>query len=193
MIRSRFKQWAGAAIPSHLYPAVYAIASGLALAVLVLFWQRTDVVLFSLDGPGRWLTIGITLLAWSGFFWGAWSLGSRGFDPLGLAPIKDNLRGRTPRPTGLAIRGPYRYVRHPLYFFVLVAFWATPRLTADALLTNALFTLWIVVATRWEERDLVAQFGDAYRRYQATVPMLLPLPLGRAGATTALLEAPADR
>ena len=80
----------------------------------------------------------------------------------------------------MAIRGPYRYVRHPLYFFVLLAIWSVPLLTTDILLSNILFTAWIIVSTRWEERDLVVQFGDAYRRYQADIPMLFPLSLGRA-------------
>ena len=78
------------------------------------------------------LALGVkAILAAAGFFWGAWSLGSEGFDPLGLSPIRKRLRGNDSQSQGLAIRGPYRYVRHPLYFFVLVAFWSVPRLTAD--------------------------------------------------------------
>ena len=190
MIRRGFKRRASAVIPPHYYPAVYAVASGLALGALVIFWQRTDEVLYRLEGPARWLTTGLSLLAAAGFFWGAWSLGAGGFDPLGLSPIRARLRGKDSQPQGLAIRGPYRYVRHPLYFFVLLAFWSVPRLTTDVLLSNALFTAWIVLATRWEERDLVVQFGDAYRRYQAAVPMLLPLPLQRAGSRRRELASP---
>ena len=174
MIRRGFKRRVSAAIPAHVYPAVYAIVSGVALVILVVFWQRTDDVLFQLTGAARWLCSGLSLLAAVGFFWGARSLGKGGFDPLGLSPIRKRLRGDDSQPEKLAIRGPYRYVRHPLYFFVLLAFWATPRVTADVLLSNLLFTAWIVVATYWEERDLAAQFGDAYLRYRNEVPMLVP-------------------
>ncbi|NLH50274.1 MAG: isoprenylcysteine carboxylmethyltransferase family protein [Myxococcales bacterium] len=179
MIRRKFKRWASSFIPAYFYPSVYAIASGVALALLVVFWQRTDETLFTLTGPVRWLPTGLSLLAAAGFFWGAWSLGKGGFDPLGLSPLRAHLHGKTNQPEGLAIQGPYRLVRHPLYFFVLIAFWSVPALTTDMLLSNVLFTAWIVVATRWEERDLVAQFGAAYRRYQEDVPMLLPFSFRR--------------
>ncbi len=72
--------------------------------------------------------------------------------------------------------GAYRFVRHPLYLFMILLIWSTPRFSTDQLLFNVLWTLWIVVGTRLEERDLVADFGDTYRRYQVSVPMLLPHP-----------------
>ena len=52
--------------------------------------------------------------------------------------------------------------------------WAYPYLTADRLLFNVMFTLWISIGTVLEERDLVAVFGHAYRDYQNKVPRLLP-------------------
>jgi len=72
------------------------------------------------------------------------------------------------------VRGPYRWVRHPLYLFCLLMIWAYPHMTMDRVLFNVLFTVWIVVGTVLEERDLVVAFGDSYREYQRKVPMLLP-------------------
>lgn len=65
-------------------------------------------------------------------------------------------------------------MRHPLYLFTLVMIWSCPDLTADRLLFDVLWTAWIFGATRLEERDLVRDFGDLYREYQARVPMLVP-------------------
>jgi protein-S-isoprenylcysteine O-methyltransferase Ste14 len=65
-------------------------------------------------------------------------------------------------------------VRHPLYFFVIVAIWACPALSLDRILLGVLCTFWIAAGAMLEERDMVAQFGDAYRAYQRKVPMLLP-------------------
>ena len=53
-------------------------------------------------------------------------------------------------------------------------FWTCPDMTYDRLLFNLAWTCWIVVGSILEERDLVAEFGDAYVRYQQKVPMLLP-------------------
>ncbi|MBA4804237.1 MAG: isoprenylcysteine carboxylmethyltransferase family protein [Brevundimonas sp.] len=83
----------------------------------------------------------------------------------------------------LASTGPYSRMRHPQYVgFVLVMFgfllqWPT-------LLTLIMFP--ILVVTYWrlalaEEKAVLAEFGDAYRRYKAVTPAFLP----RLGAPAA--------
>lgn len=76
----------------------------------------------------------------------------------------------------LAVTGPYAHVRHPQYVgFVLIMFgfllqWPT-------LLTLAMFPVlvWMYLRlARAEERDMVAEFGDAYLRYAERVPAFVP-------------------
>jgi protein-S-isoprenylcysteine O-methyltransferase Ste14 len=107
-----------------------------------------------------------------GFYWGTKALGF--FDPYGIRAIKYRLRGKKPKEIPLTISGPYRFVRHPLYFFVLLMIWSNPYLTLDRLLFNVLWTTWICLGAFLEERDLVADFGEAYGEYKRKVPMLLP-------------------
>jgi protein-S-isoprenylcysteine O-methyltransferase Ste14 len=159
-------------VPSPYYAAVYSVASGMALLLLVVLWQLSDVTLLTAGGGLRRVLGGVFVAAGVGFLWAVRSLGS--FDTFGLEPIKAHLRGTEPRDLPLAIRGPYRWVRHPLYGLLLVLLWSCPDLTADRLLLNSLFTLWIVVGAHLEERDLVRAFGERYRVYQRQVPMLLP-------------------
>lgn len=172
MVRSSFRAWMAGVIPPRYHRAIYAIASGVVLTLVVALWQSTGNYVLVLQGPGRWVAQGAAVVAIALFVWGALAL--RGFDGFGLAPIKAYLHGSTEQPPVFVVRGPYRWVRHPWYLCVLMLIWSCPGLTTDRLLFNVLWTAWIVVGTRLEERDLVNEFGDAYVNYRRKVPMLIP-------------------
>jgi len=184
MIRRGARQCIARRVPAAHVPALYSIASGVTLFALVLLWQPTTQHLFHLHGPARWLSACLAVLAIVGFAWGAQAL--RGFDPFGILPLQASVGGGAPPSAAFVAAGPYRYVRHPLYLCMLLLIWSTPRLTTDQLLFNLLWSAWIVVGTKLEERDLLADFGPTYRQYQLSVPMLIPSPrlFGRRGPPT---------
>lgn len=179
MMRTSFRNRLSSIMPVHYHPAVYSIASGVALITLVIFWQTSQTVLFRVSGLFQLVPRAISLFAILGFIRGVQALGS--FDPFGRTPIMVRLRGRQLRPSKFTLRGPYLWMRHPLYFFMLVLIWSTPVIKTDRLLFNVLWTAWIIIGSYLEERDLAAEFGEKYRQYQKTVPMLLPWkgPTGR--------------
>jgi protein-S-isoprenylcysteine O-methyltransferase Ste14 len=177
MVRKIFQRRLKAIVPESCHGAVYAIASGAALLTLLVFWQPTDTTLFSVHGPFRWLFRGATFGAILGFLWGVRALDS--LDAFGVRPIKAAIKGKILKPASLSIGGPYKWVRHPLYVFVVVLLWSYPDLTADRFLLNVLWTIWIYIGAVFEERDLVSAFGEAYRKYQRQVPMFLPLRIPR--------------
>jgi protein-S-isoprenylcysteine O-methyltransferase Ste14 len=173
MTRAGFRRRLSRRVPEAFHGALYSVASGAALLPLVLLWQESPQLLAEADGPVRTLLRGLFLLALVGFVWGVGALGS--FDAFGLRQVRRHVRRERPPETPFSVRGPYRWVRHPLYFFALVLFWTYPVWTADRLLFNVLWTGWVWLGTVLEERDLVRTFGEPYREYQRRVPMLLPL------------------
>ncbi|MEX1309809.1 MAG: isoprenylcysteine carboxylmethyltransferase family protein [Candidatus Sulfomarinibacteraceae bacterium] len=177
MVRRSVRERLSLLMPAYAHGAMYSIASGLTLLGVVVLWQPTELVVFQVDGPVRWLLRVCFIAAVLSFGWAIRALGS--FDGFGVGPVKAHLRGRPVRELPLTIRGPYRWVRHPLYTMVLVMIWSSPDLTGDRLLFNLAWTLWIVIGSTLEERDLVEAFGDDYIRYQQAVPMLLPWRLPR--------------
>jgi hypothetical protein len=70
---------------------------------------------------------------------------------------------------------------HPLYVGWLFAFWMTPMMTLAHLFFSIATTAYILLAIRFEERDLVREHGYAYDEYRRSVPMLVPY-LGNRGA-----------
>ena len=68
----------------------------------------------------------------------------------------------------------YNYVRHPIYFGLLIGFWTVPVMSQSGLLFSIYMTVYIVVGTYLEERNLVKSFGSEYEYYQERVPMLIP-------------------
>ncbi len=173
MVRKSFRQRLARSLPTEYEGAVYAIASGIALLALMVLWQKSALTLTAPGGVFRWLFYITYLLSFAGFIWGSRALGV--FDPYGLRPILGRLRGKKPRRMSFVVKGPYRWVRHPLYLFMILMIWSCPDLTADRLLFNGLWTVWIIIGSILEERDLVLEFGDVYREYQRRVPMLIPL------------------
>lgn len=172
MIRRGFRTRLSHLVPTHYGDAVFTIASGIVLASVVVLWQTSATVLLELNGPLRWIARGVFLLSVAGLGWGVYAL--RSFDLFGRAAMEAHLSGKPIRARRFRVTGPYLWVRHPLYFFVILLIWSCPYLTLDRLLFNLLWTAWICAGTVLEERDLVADFGEDYRQYQAAVPMLIP-------------------
>ena len=76
----------------------------------------------------------------------------------------------------------------------LIAFWATPTMSASHLLFAGVCTAYILVAIVFEERDLLAMLGNDYRAWRERTPKFIPrLGSGRRPAAEPTPDVAPDR
>ena len=173
MARRQVKAWLGRWVPPELERTTFVLATDVCLALTFLFWQPfggqvwevggvAEVALWSLCAAGWLLAVASTFAV----------------DHLELVGLRQ-AGWAAPRPdSGLQVTGLHALVRHPLMTGLLVAFWATPRMTVSHLLFAAASSGYVAVGVWFEERDLRRTFGAAYDHYARRVPALVPRPTG---------------
>jgi methanethiol S-methyltransferase len=174
MARPAFKRWWTRIVPEPIERSTYVLAATLVLALLLWQWRPVaEPMIWSINDP-----VVSTILQF--IFWMGWAILLLStfllnhFELFGLRQVWAHMRGHA-LPFAV-FRTPllYRQVRHPIYLGFALAFWATPQMSAGHLLFAVAFTGYTLVGIWFEERDLIAQFGDRYRVYREQVGMLLP-------------------
>jgi protein-S-isoprenylcysteine O-methyltransferase Ste14 len=174
MARRGFKKWWTRIVPEAVERSTYVLAASLALILVMWFWQP-------IPEPVVWkVGDAAATVMWLVFSFG-WVLvlfSTLLIDHLALFGLRQSASRISGDPAALEpeFRTPslYRYVRHPLYLGFILTYWSVPTMTAGHLLFSAGGTGYILVGIWFEERDLIHQFGDTYRKYREQVGMLLP-------------------
>jgi len=172
MARQGFKAAWTRIVPKPVERSTYVIFASLALIVMFLFWRPIPRVIWETEGAAAAILWALFALGWLIVLVSTFLINH--FELFGLRQVWTNMRGSAiPDPT---FRQPffYKLVRHPLYLGFFIAFWATPRMTAGHLLLAAGMSVYMLIAIRYEERDLVHLFGRDYEEYRGRVGMLTP-------------------
>lgn len=173
MARSSFKAAWTRTVPAPVERSMYVLLASLCLIALFVFWRPIPAVIWSVQNQ---------ILAY--VLWGLFGLGwlivlistflINHFELFGLRQVWSHAGGHEiPAPE---FRTPffYRFVRHPIYSGFVLAFWATPHMTAGHLLLAVGMTVYILIAIGHEERDLVGMFGKDYEDYRGRAGKLVP-------------------
>jgi methanethiol S-methyltransferase len=172
MARPAFKRWWTRVVPQAAERSTYVLLSSLALAALFVWWEPIGGVVWNLSGTARSSVIGLYLAGWALLLYTTFLIDH--FDLFGLKQVWRRLGNKTYRAPAFRTPTLYKVVRHPLYVGWLVIFWSAPTMTAAHLLFALACTAYILIAIRWEERDMVTAFGNAYVDYRDRTPMLVP-------------------
>ena len=144
------------------------------LPLLFMTWEIRGETVFAWQGCWQILRF-LMLLSAGWFFWG----GARRYDMgsfLGLRQLNSGASHLLLSETAeFSTAGVFGLTRHPWYLGSLLLIWSIlPGYALADLLVSTILSAYLVVGTLLEERKLLAEYGDAYRRYQRQVPMLLP-------------------
>ena len=178
MARKWFKETWTQIVPKPIERSTYTLFSSLALILLFWQWRPLGGQVWLVEDPTGVIVLRVLFAFGFGLVLVSTFLINH-FDLFGLRQVWLYLIGRPYNASPFSTPALYRIVRHPLYVGWFFAFWMTPTMTFAHLLFAIATTTYILLAIRFEERDLIREHGDAYEQYRRSVPMLVPFTGGR--------------
>lgn len=173
MARPAFKAAWTKIVPKPAERSTFVLFATVILALLMWQWRPMPAVVWNVESP-LWSAV-LWVLCAAGF--GLVLLSTfliNHFELFGLTQVWRRFNGTTAKDTPFVTPLVYKHVRHPLYLGFIIAFWSTPQMSVGHLLFAIMTTGYIFVGILFEERDLIAHFGERYRKYQQDVGMIVP-------------------
>ncbi len=174
MARPAFKKWITGIISPAIERSTYVLLSSLALILMYWKWQPIKTIIWEIEnGTVALVLTGVFFFGWLVVFLSTFMINH--FELFGLTQIFDNLKNKQTQNPKFQTNYLYKIVRHPIMLGFIIAFWATPLMTAGHLMFAVITTLYILIAVKYlEEKDLRKSIGKEYEEYQKKVPMIVP-------------------
>lgn len=177
MARPGFKAAWTKIIPPALERSVFCLTTAIVLGVLFAFWHPIPSVVWNVADPTGQVILWVLFALGVGVvFISTWLINH--FELFGLAQAWSHFRQTEFAPPRFRTPLFYRFVRHPIYLGFLLALWSTPHMSGGHLLFSLGLTVYTLIGVRYEERDLIGNFGTVYEEYRVRVGMIVPR-LGR--------------
>lgn len=165
LARTSLKRWLHARVGTDAERALYVILASVLFFSCTWWWQPLPGTWYALSGAWWWVGAAVQALGVLVTLLAASTLSLR--ELMGLDPARQ-ARPTDAGPT-LETRGLYRLVRHPIYFGWVLFVGGAPLMTCTRLLFAGISVAYLVIAIPFEERSLVASFGEPYEAYRRAV------------------------
>jgi protein-S-isoprenylcysteine O-methyltransferase Ste14 len=173
MARQGFKKAWTRVVPRESERSVYVLMASAALLILMFLWRPIGGLVWEVTNPAfSGILMALFAIGWLLVLVSTFLINH--FELFGLQQAWLHVTRREAAPPQFRQPLFYKMVRHPLYLGFFLAFWATPVMSYGHLLLAAGMSVYMRIAIRYEERDLVRLFGRDYEDYRSRVGMLTP-------------------
>lgn len=176
-VKIQFKKKFGDLIA--FYRILYNLLSLVSLYLIYELSPKPHIIIYDLQNPYDLIILIPQFISLAGVFWVFRYICAREF--LGLDQIKrflaKNYTTELDEEFTLRIEGPYRYSRHPVYFFSITFLLFRPVMDLFYLTFFICIVAYFYIGSYYEERKLVRQFGEVYENYKKEVPRIFPVKL----------------
>jgi len=153
-----------------------------ALASFYLIYElspKPHLILYDLPNPYDLIILVPQFLALAGLFWAFKYICFKEF--FGLNQVKryfaKNYNSELDENLTLHLEGPFRYTRHPVYFFSILILLFRPTMDLFYLVFFFCIVIYFYIGSYFEEEKLVKHFGKIYTDYRKSVPKIFPVKL----------------
>ncbi|MCJ7764800.1 MAG: hypothetical protein MUP09_02545 [Thiovulaceae bacterium] len=173
MARSFFKEGLLRNVSNAVKYATFAWASSICLFLIVCFWQPIEGHVWDFqNGLFFWTLTALYILGWLIAFVATFMIDH--FELFGLHQGYRVLKNIPDPDARFQIRFFYNYVRHPIQAGTIIGLWATPSMSFGHLFLSVGLTVYILIGLHFEEKDLLRVFGEKYKAYIDSTPLLIP-------------------
>jgi protein-S-isoprenylcysteine O-methyltransferase Ste14 len=167
-----------------IYRIGYNSISVISFIIIYQILPRIEITVYELPIPFNLIFLLLQFLSFLGLVWCAkyFSTGEFvGWAQLKRFRINKYDKNDLDEKSELRIEGPYKYSRHPVYFFCILILILRPTMGLTYLIIVVIFVAYFYIGSVLEEKRLIEKFGDAYIDYQKSVPRIMPIKLFRNG------------
>jgi len=158
------------------YRLAYNLFSLISLYLIYELSPKPNVIIYDFPQPYDLIVLIPQLSALAGIFCAFKYICVKEF--LGFSQINRYLLGHysteLDEEMTLTIEGPYKYIRHPIYFFTIIFLMFRPTMDLFYLTFFICIVAYFYIGSIFEEKKLVRHFGDIYVTYQQSVPRIFP-------------------
>ena len=161
------------------YRMFYNVSSLIIFIAVYYLSPKPNLVIYDLQFPYDIIIFTIQVFGIIGLIWSVVHINGKEF--LGLSQIKRYFEGKyrlddLDEYHELVVKGPFKYSRHPIYFFTIILLGFRSTMDLFYLVFFLCMLAYFYIGSMYEEKSLAKRFGNKYLDYKSKVPRLIPNP-----------------